>query len=98
MPSELLTTCQHLRFTKTYRVNQIMMNAAKFKRVKISPADVMKPMVALLFVNIVILIVWTVVDPLRRHTIVVTQDPFLRDVESYGEFSVFLQQPTCDVC
>lgn len=75
-----------------------MTNAAKFKRVKISPADVMKPMIALLFVNIVILIVWTVVDPLRRQTIVVTQDPFLRDVESYGEFSVFLQQPTYDVC
>lgn len=72
-------------FTKTYRVNQIMKNSRKFKRVKISPVDVMKPMFTLLLINFVILIVWTVVDPIELETVVVIDDPFMRTVESYGE-------------
>lgn len=62
-----------------------MKNAARFRRVKITATDVMKPMVALLFVNIVILTVFTVVDPLHRETVVVIQDPFSRDLETYGK-------------
>lgn len=62
-----------------------MNNAARYRRVKITPADVMKPMIVLLLVNIVILTVWTVVDPSQRETIVVAQDPFLRDIETYGK-------------
>lgn len=46
--------------------------------------DVIKPMVALLMINIIVLIVWTVIDPLHRETIVVTQDPFDRNTETYG--------------
>jgi hypothetical protein len=76
-------TC--FRFTKTYRVNQIMKHAARFRRVKITATDVMKPMVALLFVNIVILTVFTAVDPLHHETVVVIQDPFSRDLETYGK-------------
>lgn len=75
------------RFTKTYRVNQIMKNAAQLKRVTITATDVMKPMVALLFVIIVILTVWTLIDPLQLETVVLSQDPFSRDLETYGELA-----------
>ena len=66
------TIISRLRFTKTYRVNQIVQNAKQFKRVKITATDVMKPMLALLFLNIVILTTWTVIDPLGENSIVVT--------------------------
>eukprot|EP00956_Cyclotella_meneghiniana_P038765 scaffold159697_cov56-Cyclotella_meneghiniana.AAC.3 len=68
-------------FTKTYRVNQIVKYSAKFKRVKITATDVMKPMVALLFLNIVTLAVWTAIDPLGKN---VGIDPHDRDLETYG--------------
>lgn len=65
-----------------------MKNAASFKRVKITPVDVMKPMIVLLLLNVIVLTVWTVVDPLSRKTVVVRQDEFSRDSETYGERSV----------
>lgn len=71
-------------FTKTYRINQIMRSAAKFKRIKLTPFDVMKPMIALLFLNIVVLTVWTAADPLQREVIVVSRDPFFRNLETYS--------------
>lgn len=71
-------------FTKTQRINQLMQGAARCKRMKLTATDVMKPMVALLMINVVVLIVWTVVDPLQRKTTVVAQDSFLRDIETYG--------------
>lgn len=53
----------------------------------------MKPMTALLFVNIVVLTVWTVIDPLYRDTVVVAEDHFFREVETYGELSI--RVPSC---
>lgn len=64
-----------------------MKNAAQFKRVTITATDAMKPMVALLFVNIVILTVWTLIDHLQLETVVLSQDPFSRDFEMYGELA-----------
>mmetsp|Transcript_33075 Transcript_33075/g.69613 ORF Transcript_33075/g.69613 Transcript_33075/m.69613 type:complete len:271 (-) Transcript_33075:28-840(-) len=61
-----------------------MRHAAKFKRLTVTAIDVIKPMIALLMLNIVVLSVWTAIDPLQRQTIVVTQDSFLRDVETFG--------------
>jgi hypothetical protein len=42
-------------------------------------------MTALLFVNIVALTVCTVIDPMQCETIVVVEDPFFRELETYGE-------------
>jgi len=44
----------------------------------------MKSMLVLLMLNVAVLSVWTVIDPLHRRTVVLTQDPFLRHVETYG--------------
>jgi hypothetical protein len=62
-----------------------MKSAAKFKQVQITKRDVIKPMTALLFVNIVALTVCTVIDPMQCETIVVVEDPFFRELETYGE-------------
>jgi len=71
-------------FTKTYRINQIMKSAATFKRVKVTPRDVIKPMLMLLMLNTIVLTVWTVIDPLHRETVSVDKDTFFRDIETYG--------------
>ena len=67
-----LNLTSRFRFTKTYRVNQIIKNSARFKRVTITVTDVMKPMVALMLLNIVILTAWTVIDPLGKNVDIVT--------------------------
>jgi len=61
-----------------------MQSAKRFQRIKITAMDVIKPMVALLMMNIIVLIVWTVIGPLHRETVVVTKDPFDRNTETYG--------------
>lgn len=62
----------------------MVQSAKRFQRLKITPLDVIKPMIALLMMNIIILTVWTVIDPLRRETVVVAHDQFDRNVETYG--------------
>ena len=61
-----------------------MKSAARFKRLTLTVADVMKPMAVLLMLNVIVLTVWTVIDPLQRNTIVVSVDRFDRDLETYG--------------
>ena len=62
-----------------------MQNAAKFKRIKVTPRDVIKPMAALLSLNIIVLTVWTVVDPLRSEVEIVDTDVFGRPIETQGK-------------
>ncbi len=59
-----------------------MQSAAKFKCIKLTATDVMKPMIALLFVNIIVLTVWTILDPLISETDITRSDIFDRTVES----------------
>ena len=63
-----------------------MWSTAKFKRIKLTARDVMKPMIALLFLNIIALTVWTIIDPLQLQSeqIGLAQDKFVRDVEAYS--------------
>merc|ERR1711966_438221 len=56
-------------FTKTYRIKKVMQSAAKFKRLKLTARDVMKPMIALLILNVIILTLWTVIDPQKKRVI-----------------------------
>jgi ABC-type sugar transport system substrate-binding protein len=50
--------------SKTMRINRIFHSKVRFGRVKVTIRDVMAPFVVLLSANIVILICWTVIDPL----------------------------------
>lgn len=51
-------------FSKTMRINRIFHSKVPFGRVKVTVRDVMGPFVVLLSANIVVLICWTVIDPL----------------------------------
>eukprot|EP00580_Thalassiosira_gravida_P006560 CAMPEP_0201634834 /NCGR_PEP_ID=MMETSP0493-20130528/7611_1 /ASSEMBLY_ACC=CAM_ASM_000838 /TAXON_ID=420259 /ORGANISM="Thalassiosira gravida, Strain GMp14c1" /LENGTH=262 /DNA_ID=CAMNT_0048106725 /DNA_START=294 /DNA_END=1083 /DNA_ORIENTATION=- len=55
--------------------------AAKFKRLKLTARDVMKPMITLLSLNIIVLTVWTVIDPLEPITVTESQDRFGRPID-----------------
>ena len=61
-----------------------MKYAARFKRSKLTVADVIKPIVALLMLNVIVLTAWTVIDPLQHNTKVVSVDPFGRELETLG--------------
>lgn len=71
-------------FTKTHRITKILSNAARFKRVTVTALDVAKPMAALLVANIVVLTTWTIMDPLQREIVIVSEDNFGRPTETYG--------------
>jgi len=73
-----------------------MENARRFKRIKLTASDVMKPMVVLLLINIIILLVWSIIDPITHETIVVEQDPFGRSTNTYGVCSS--QHQTIFIC
>jgi len=51
-------------FSKIHRLNKILKAASKFKRVKVSEKDVLPPLLFLLSVNIILLLILTLVDPL----------------------------------
>jgi gamma-aminobutyric acid type B receptor len=70
------------RFTKIWRIKKIMQSAAKFKRIKLAATDVMKPMIALLFLNVIVLTVWTILDPLTDEPTNIRFDEFGRMIES----------------
>lgn len=75
--------CFSALFTKTYRINQIMKAAEHFRRLKLTARDVMVPMAVLLLLNVIILIVWTVIDPLRVDTFITLYDFFQRPRKAY---------------
>jgi hypothetical protein len=72
-------------FSKTWRLNKLFRSGQGFRRVQVKARDVILPFLVLSFLNITILIVWTVVAPMtwtRRWTASV--DMYGRQIESYG--------------
>jgi hypothetical protein len=70
-------------FTKTNRVNQIFHNP-NYKRIIVTVWDVIKPAVALMSVTILVLVLWTVLEPPSWEREVSLVDQFGRDVETMG--------------
>jgi hypothetical protein len=70
------------RFPKTWCIKKIMQSAAKFKCIKLTVTNVMKPMIALLFVNIIVLTVWTLIDPLQVKIDSIALDDFGHAIET----------------
>ena len=72
-------------FSKTWRVNKIFHAKSMFSRVTVKEKDVLAPFFALMFCNIIVLICWTIIDPLTyvrefdRGT-----DFWNREIESRG--------------
>jgi len=73
-------------YSKARRINRVMDNARSFKRVRVTPKDVMKPFALMLSCNVIILLVWTIVNPMvyKRKYDEEYVDIFGRVTESYG--------------
>jgi hypothetical protein len=75
-----LTTIFAALFAKTWRIHRLYRNAKVFRRVTIRARDVLWPLVTLLSINVVILTVWTSLDPLTWNQFTVLSDSFGRAV------------------
>eukprot|EP00594_Rhizosolenia_setigera_P014214 CAMPEP_0178967794 /NCGR_PEP_ID=MMETSP0789-20121207/17827_1 /TAXON_ID=3005 /ORGANISM="Rhizosolenia setigera, Strain CCMP 1694" /LENGTH=821 /DNA_ID=CAMNT_0020653513 /DNA_START=43 /DNA_END=2505 /DNA_ORIENTATION=+ len=73
-------------YSKAKRINRIMDNARSLKRVRVTAIDVIKPFTVMLLCNVIILIVWTMVNPMVYKRIYDEEDidKFGRVSESYG--------------
>ena len=51
-------------FSKVYRINKIFGASNTFKKIKVTEKDVVKPFCVLFSLNFIVLLCWTLVDPL----------------------------------
>jgi 7 transmembrane sweet-taste receptor of 3 GCPR len=73
-----LTTIFAALFAKTWRIRRLYSSAKVFRRVTIRARDVVWPLVILLTINVIILTVWTVLDPLEWDKVIVEEDSYGR--------------------
>mmetsp|Transcript_36254 Transcript_36254/g.71349 ORF Transcript_36254/g.71349 Transcript_36254/m.71349 type:complete len:1034 (+) Transcript_36254:110-3211(+) len=52
-------------FSKILRINTVVQASLRLQRIKLSLLDVLKPLIALSMINLVLLLIWTIVDPLK---------------------------------
>ena len=70
-------------FTKTQRVNMIFKNPG-FKRIKVTPLDVAKPMAVCLSANFLVLVLMAVIAPLEWTVETLDEDDYGRPTETQG--------------
>ena len=75
-------------YSKLRRVNLIINSAKKFRRLKLSEKDVLLPFVLLFSSNFVLLLIWTLVDPLYWDRVMISE------TESYGTCTADLDSST----
>jgi len=82
-------------FSKTWRTNRLILNPARFQKVKVGVKDVIAPLVLFLVVNLVILICWTALSPMKfvREYDIDATDAFNRVIESSGSCQSVGSQP-----
>lgn len=79
------TTLFSALFSKTWRINKIFQNAENLQRVVIETKDVLAPFLVLLGSNLVLLLCWTLIDPIEYERINAPgTDSWNRVVETYG--------------
>lgn len=73
-------------YSKASRINRVLSHGSGFRRVKVEAADVIRPCLILLFINIVLLVAWTASPwSMSWHRIYAENfDDYGRSVESYG--------------
>lgn len=72
-------------FSKTWRIYKLMQSAQRFRRIQVTPLDVITPYVTLLVISVITLTCWTVISPLKyvRRAYPGT-DPWNRFFATYG--------------
>ena len=61
-------------YTKTRRINTIFRNSARFRKVQVGVWESARPMMAMLGGNVLVLVLWTALSPLRWHEVVAAAD------------------------
>jgi len=65
-------------FSKMWRINRVFSAATSMRRVVITERDVLKPFATLMVLNVVILLMWSIIDPLKWKRVETSE------LESYG--------------
>ena len=73
-------------FSKTYRVNKLFHSRrSSYERIQVSTTQVLLPFLCIFTCNVVILICWTILDPLTYERLIGDGTDFWnREIESYG--------------
>lgn len=72
-------------FSKTWRINRFFHSSERFARIQVGEKDVLGPFIAVVSLNCVVLVVWTVVDPLTYiREFEEGTDMFNREIASIG--------------
>jgi len=79
-------------FAKIWRVNIVYRNSMKFRRLQVSEMDVLLPFGIMFTANLIILLVWTLLDPLYWDRIP------LSELQSYGTCTADGNSPVWKVC
>ena len=80
-----LVTAFSALFSKTWRLSRLFRSSRSLRRIQISARDVLLPFITLLSLNVIVLLLWTLLAPLRwERTFVKNYDAFGREIESYG--------------
>ena len=78
-------TCFSALYAKTRRVNKIFHSKEHFRRVTVTQREVMVPFLVLFLVNVILLTLWTVYDPLTYvRTELPGMDGWNRIIATYG--------------
>lgn len=82
------TTAFASLFSKTWRIHQIFKNAKSFRRVQVTPRDVLMPYIVLMVVNVITLLCWTFISPSKYVRLPLPgTDDWNRVISSYGACS-----------
>jgi len=71
-------------FAKTYRINQIIANSMKCKRIQLSIQETLYPVAAITIFNIIMLVLMTTLRPVYYAIVQENDDRFGRPTEIYG--------------
>ena len=72
-------------FSKTWRVNKFFHSKSAFSRITVSEYEVIAPFIILLSLNTIVLVTWTIVDPLKyERTFDLATDYWNREIRSTG--------------
>lgn len=78
------TTVFSALFAKTWRILRVYGNARRFRRVAVRARDVVWPIALLLALNVVVLSLWTTLDPLEWERLPVTTNKYGQVTSSRG--------------
>ena len=69
------TAAMSALFSKLWRIHRLF-KATPFRRIQIKAKDVMAPFITLFTLNFAVLLIWTLISPLRFHRLQIDDEPY----------------------